>query len=108
MTWRAPLASAALGASVVLAGCASGAPRVEQLGEDAWMVTVENEADRGGQAGARERAQAQAQALCTSQQRVAVVTHLSSGISALLEGGVTELNFRCVAPDDPLVQLPPG
>lgn len=102
---RAALAGVA---AFALAACAASAPRVEQLAADSWMITVDNQARHGGQAGARARARQRAEAICAEQQRVLVETHLSSGISAQLEGGVTELNFRCLAAEDPQVAMPPG
>lgn len=97
-----------VGVAVGLSACASTPPVVmEELDADSYMVTVPSDPDQGGHPAARARAQQEAEAHCQARSRVMLPTHMNSGISAFLEGGVTELNFRCLAPDDPLVALPP-
>lgn len=115
MNLTLPLHCAARNAGAIafalgLAACASTAPVpvMEQLGPDSYMVTVPSDPDAGGHPAARALAEQEAESHCGALGRVMLPTHMSSGISAYLEGGATELNFRCLAPDDPLVALPPA
>lgn len=89
-------ATGVCGLVLALAGCASSGPRVEQLGPDSYMVTVEAERVPDGKVVARRQASAEAERVCTEQGKYSLETHLSSGISDFIQGGPTELNFRCV------------
>ena len=89
-----------------LGACASRAPVMETLGPDSYMVTVQADGKQGGYSAARAQASQEADAQCAAQRKVVLVTHLDSGISAFLDDGAVQLNFRCLVPDDPLVVSP--
>jgi hypothetical protein len=82
-------------AVVFVAACAAPGPRMQELGENSYMVTVTAAEAPDGKKLARREAMQVAQRHCEAQGRHARPTHLTSGISDFLEGGEVELNFRC-------------
>lgn len=82
---------------LLLAACATAGPRLEELGPNSYMVTVEAEETPDGKKMARRVAQAQAEQHCQSIGQYARSTHMTSGVSDFMQGGEVELNFRCQA-----------
>lgn len=92
MRLRVPL-SVAL--TLALAACAAPAPRMQELGPNSYMVTVEAKETPDGKKIARREAMAAAEQHCVAMGQHARPTHMMSGVSDFLEGGPVELNFRC-------------
>lgn len=79
-----------------LGACAtSSEPRMQELSENSYMVTVAAAETADGKKLARREAMALAEAHCAKQGQHARPTHLSSGVSDFMHGGDVELNFRC-------------
>lgn len=79
-----------------LGACAtSTAPRMQELGENSYMVTVAAAETADGKKLARREAMTLAEAHCAQQGQHARPTHLTSGVSDFMLGGDVELNFRC-------------
>jgi hypothetical protein len=82
--------------SAVLAACATRpAPRLQELGENSYMVTVVAAETADGKKLARREAMKLAEAHCVERGQHARPTHLTSGVSDFMHGGDVELNFRC-------------
>lgn len=86
-------------AALVLVACAATPeePKVEILGRNSYMVTVEAADTPDGKKMARREAARLAEAHCVKLGQHARPTHLSSGVSDFMFGGDVELNFRCQA-----------
>ncbi len=90
--WRVMCAATAL----ALGACAtSHEPRMEELGENSYMVTVAAAETADGKKLARREAMELAEAHCMQRGQHARPTHLASGVSDFMVGGDVELNFRC-------------
>lgn len=85
----------AAGVLLLMSGCAVSQPRVEELGENSYMLTVEAAETPDGKNLARREAMARAEAYCVTQGRHARPTHMTGGVSDFMQGGEIELNFRC-------------
>ncbi len=78
-----------------LAACAAHEPRMEEFGENSYMVTVEAPEQPDGKKLARRKAMEVAEAHCVAQKRHARPTHMTGGVSDFVQGGEIELNFHC-------------
>jgi len=83
------------GLVLVLAACAAKGPRMQEVGENSYMVTIDAEEVPEGKKVARREAMQVAEAHCVARGQHALPTHLTSGISDFMQGGEVELNFRC-------------
>lgn len=83
------------GLVAVLAACAAQGPRMQEVGENSYMVTIDAEEVPEGKKIARREAMQVAEAHCVAMGQHALPTHLTSGISEFMQGGEVELNFRC-------------
>jgi putative hemolysin len=85
-----------LAAALGLAACATPTePRMQELGDNSYMVTVVAAETADGKKLARREAARLAEAHCAQRGQHARPTHLSSGVSDFMLGGNVELNFRC-------------
>lgn len=83
-------------AALSLGACATTTePRVQELGENSYQVTVVAAETADGKKLARREAMRLAEAHCNQRGQHARPTHLSSGVSDFMFGGDVELNFRC-------------
>ena len=78
-----------------LVACAAGGPRMQEVGDNSYMVTIDAKDVPEGKKLARREAMEVAEAHCVARGRHALPTHLTSGISDFVQGGEVELNFRC-------------
>ncbi|THD04684.1 hypothetical protein B1810_04525 [Panacagrimonas perspica] len=83
------------GLVVLLAACAARGPRMQEVGENSYMVTIDAAEVPDGKKVARREAMQVAEAHCVALGQHALPTHLTSGISDFMQGGEVELNFRC-------------
>ena len=81
--------------ALLLAACAARGPRMQELGENSYMVTLDAAEVPDGKKIARREAMEVAEAHCVARGRHARPTHLTSGISDFVQGGEVELNFHC-------------
>ncbi|MGH8516621.1 MAG: hypothetical protein ACREUE_04090 [Panacagrimonas sp.] len=94
-TMRTP-SVVSVAAVMCLAACATtGEPRVQELEDNSYMVTVVAAETADGKKLARREAMQLAEAHCVEKGRHARPTHLMSGVSDFMLGGNVELNFRC-------------
>jgi hypothetical protein len=87
-----------LGATMALTvgACATSTePRMQELSENSYMVTVVAAETVDGKKLARREAMRLAEAHCAERGQHARPTHLASGVSDFMLGGDVELNFRC-------------
>ena len=85
-----------LSAALTLGACATTPePRMQELGENSYMVTVVAAETADGKKLARREAMQLAEAHCVQRGQHARPTHLVSGVSDFMYGGDVELNFRC-------------
>lgn len=90
-------------AALAASACAPQ-PVIETLeGEHGYMLTLKTGQGEAAHAAARERLLLQAQQFCRERGQSALVTFVASGISTYLDETDTELSFRCLANDDPLI-----
>lgn len=83
-------------ALLLLGACATSTePRMQELGENSYMVTVVAAETADGKKLARREAMTLAEAHCVQRGQHARPTHLTSGVSDFMLGGDVELNFRC-------------
>jgi hypothetical protein len=78
-----------------LAACAAHEPRMQEVGENSYMVTVVAAEQPDGKKLARRRAMEVAEAHCVARQQHARPTHMTGGVSDFMQGGEIELNFYC-------------
>ena len=84
------------GSALMLGACAAPSePRMQEISENSYMVTVVAEETPDGKKLARREAMRLAEAHCVERGQHARPTHLASGVSDFMVGGDVELNVRC-------------
>ena len=87
--------------------CSACAPQsvIVPLEEDrGYMITLKTGQGEAAHAAARERLLQEAQQFCREREQSALVTFVASGISTYLDETDTEVSFRCLADNDPLIE----